>query len=61
MLPKSAMPTVEGLPTDLAPCVFVSECLHVSVGGTSFSLLFSKLSKLFLQGLGLWVSIRLAR
>jgi len=53
------MPTVERLPLDLAPYVFVSECLHVSIRGTSFSLIFSKLSKLFLQGLGLGVSFRL--
>jgi len=36
------MPMVDGSPLDLAPYVFVSECLHVSNGGTSFYLLFSK-------------------
>jgi len=45
---KSAMPMVEGSPFDVAPYVFVSECLHISIRGNSFSLLFQKLSKLFL-------------
>jgi len=35
------MPMVEGSPLDLAPYVFVSEFLHVSICGSSFSLLFS--------------------
>ena len=35
------MPMVEGSPPDLVPYVFVSECLHVSICGTRFSLLFS--------------------
>jgi len=51
------MTTVERLPLDLEPYVFVSECLHVSFRRTSCSLIFSKLSKLFLQGLGLGVSV----
>jgi len=56
------MPMVEGSPIDLTPYIFVSESLHVSIRGTSFPLLFSKLSKLFLQGLdlGVSVSVRLA-
>jgi len=37
----------------LAPYVFVSECLHVSIRGTSFSLLISKRSKFFLEGVAL--------
>jgi len=48
ILSKFAMPMVEGSPLDLALYVFVSECLHVSIHATSFSLLFSKLSELFL-------------
>jgi len=44
----SDVSVVEGSPLDLVPYVFVSEFLHVSICATSFSLLFSKLSKLFL-------------
>ena len=33
----------EGSPLDLVPYLFVRECLHVSISGTSFSSLFSKL------------------
>jgi len=39
---------VEVSPLDLVPNIFVNECLHVSIRGTNFSLLFLKLSKLLL-------------
>jgi len=54
---KFAMPMVEGSSGALR--FHNSDCLHISIHGTSFSLLFSKLYKLLLQGLGLEVSIRL--
>jgi len=43
---KSAVPMVFGLPLTLAPYVFVVAIAYVSIHGASFSLLFSKLSKL---------------
>jgi len=45
----SAMPVVEGF-LDLKPYVFVSECLHVSIRGTSFYLLFFKTFQTFPLG-----------
>ena len=52
------MRMVEGSPLDLAPCVFVNECLCVAIRGTSFSLLFKKLSKLFVEALSLGVRFK---
>jgi len=45
---KSVMSMVEGFTLDLALHFHNSDCLHVSIRGTSFSLLFSKLYKLLL-------------
>jgi len=43
---RSAMPMVFGLPLTLATCFGSSDLLfYVLIRGTSFSLLFSKLSK----------------
>jgi len=42
------MSMVEGFTLDLALHFHNSDCLHVSIRGTSFSLLFSKLYKLLL-------------
>jgi len=50
-----------GFTSDLGALRFcTSDCLHVSIRGTSFCLFFSKLSKLLPEWLGLGVTVRLA-